>query len=81
MSAALDKAEWHVMAHATAWDSKDRLYRNHYCARPGEDHWGTIQALCARGLMRVSREPAPLSGDVTVFLVTRAGIAALEGGS
>jgi hypothetical protein len=80
MSAALNKAEWHVMAHATAWDSKDRLYRNHFCAGPGHDDWATIQGLCERGLMRISRKPSALSGGDTVFLVTRAGIAALDGG-
>lgn len=73
--------EIHIMQHATGWLSRWPLYRNHFCAGPGHDDFGTIQGLIVRGLMRVSREPSPLSGGDTVFCVTAIGIAALKGSS
>lgn len=67
-----------IMAHATAWGSRWPLHRNHFCAGPGHADWSAIAALVARGLMKVSREPSPLSGGDTVFSVTAIGIAALR---
>ena len=69
--------ERHVMEHATAWRHPRRLYRNHYTAGPEQDSWPTLQALCARGLMRVHCAPSDDLGGMTVFAVTDAGIAAL----
>lgn len=73
--------ELHIMMHATGWESRWPLYRNHFCASEGHDDWTTIQGLMGRGLMRVSREPSALSGGDTVFCVTAIGIAALKGKS
>jgi hypothetical protein len=77
-SGELTERERHIMAHATGWESRWPLYRNHFCAGPSHDAWPTIQALIARGMMRVSREPTPLSGGDTTFCVTAIGIAALK---
>lgn len=74
--AALSAAERHVLEHSLAWPKR---YRNHYCASVGHSDWETLQALCARGLMGIGRKPSALSGGDTVFLVTQAGIDALEG--
>jgi hypothetical protein len=75
----LTERELHIMAHATGWDSRWPLYRNHFCAGEGHDAWPSIQGLIGRGLMRVTREPSDLSGGDTVFGVTAIGIAALKG--
>jgi hypothetical protein len=74
----LSAQERHVMAHATAWDGKSRLYRNHFCASEGHADWDVLAALCRRGLMRVSRDPSPISGGDTVFAVTPTGLEALR---
>jgi len=68
-------AERHVLEHSTGWLSRQPLYRNHFCASEGHDDWETLQALCARGLMRVGRQPGVLSGEDTIFVMTEAGIA------
>jgi hypothetical protein len=73
----LSAQERAVMAHATAWDQPNRLYRNHFCAGPGHAYWDVLTALCERGLMRVGRKPSPISGGDTVFMATPFGIAAL----
>lgn len=77
----LTERELHILMHATGWESRWPLYRNHFCAGPGDDAWSAIQGLIARGLMRVSREPSELSGGDTVFCATAIGIAALKGKS
>lgn len=79
LAASLTERELDVMMHATGWESRSPLYRNHYCASEGDDAWSTIQALIARGLMRQSREPSELSGGDNVFSVTAIGIATLRG--
>lgn len=71
--------ELDIMMHATGWESRWPLFRNHFCTSPGGDDWAPIQRLVEVGLMRVSREPSPLSGGDTVFCVTAIGIAALKG--
>lgn len=68
----------HIMAHATGWESRRPLYRNHFCASPGHADWEALQALCAHGLMRIGRKPSPLSGEDTVFMVTPDGIEVLK---
>lgn len=76
----LTDRERHVMVHATAWDHpRSPLYRNHFCARPGHEDWGTIQALVARGLMAERGRPSELSGGDHTFAVTNAGMEALAG--
>lgn len=67
-----------IIEHATGWRSRWPLYRNHFCAGPYHADWETIQALIARGLMRVTRQPSELSGGDSVFGVTALGIAALD---
>lgn len=74
----LTASERHILEHSTGWLSRWPLYRNHFCAGPSHDGWSAIQGLIARELMRVSREPSPLSGGDTVFCVTAIGIAALK---
>lgn len=74
----LTEQERHVMEHSTGWRSANPLFRNHFVASEGHDDWLTLQGLCERGLMRVSREPSELSGGGTVFSVTEAGIRALK---
>jgi hypothetical protein len=69
--------ERHVMAHAVGWSSKEPLFRNHFVASDGHDDWPTLQQLCAKKLMRVSRLASDLSGGDTVFCVTDHGVAAL----
>lgn len=71
--------ELEIMTHATGWDSRWPLFRNHFCASEGQDGWSEIQRLIEAGLMRVSRKPSELSGGDTVFCVTAIGIAALKG--
>lgn len=66
------------MRHATGWDSRSRGYRNHYCASEGHSSWETLQELCCRGWMRVSRKPSEPSGGDFVFSVTAAGLAELQ---
>jgi len=73
--ALLTLGEARVMVHATAWPKR---YRNHFCASEGHDDWATLQALCARGLMRVNGADRQLSGGDTVFSVTEDGMRALE---
>lgn len=80
-AAELTERELAVMMHATGWDSRWPLYRNHFCAGEGHKDHGTILGLVARGFMRVSREPSQLSGGDTVYGVTAIGIAALRGKS
>lgn len=77
--AVVTARERDVMSHATGWESKWPLYRNHFCTSEGGDDWARIQRLVAGGLMRVSRQPSPLSGGDTVFCVTAIGIAVLKG--
>jgi hypothetical protein len=74
----LTARELDVMSHATGFESRWPFYRNHFCAGPTHDAWSTIQGLIGRGMMRVSREPSPISGGDTVFCVTAIGIAALK---
>jgi hypothetical protein len=74
----LTERERHIIEHSTGWLSRWPLYRNHFCAGPSHDDWRTIQDLVARGLMKVSRMPSPLSGGDVVFCVTAVGIAALK---
>lgn len=71
----LSEKEHHVLAHSTAWP---KCYRNHFCASEGHHDWETLQVLCARGLMAVGRQPGPLSGGDTVFIVTDEGLDALR---
>jgi hypothetical protein len=78
--AVVSALERRIMSHATGWESKWPLYRNHFCTSEGGDDWAPIQRLVEIGLMRVSREPSPLSGGDTVFCVTAIGIATLKGG-
>lgn len=66
------------MKHATAWEHRDRLYRNHFVAGPDSDDWPTLQALRARGLMYVRCEPSEDLGNMTVFAVTEGGINVLR---
>ena len=68
----------HVMEHATGWRSRSPGYRNHFVAEPGHHDWPTLQTLCEKGLMRVSREPSELSGGSHVFAVTTAGLEMLK---
>jgi hypothetical protein len=74
----LTERELEIMMHATGWESRWPLYRNHFCAGPGHDAWLAIHGLIGIGLMRVSRAPSELSGGDTVFCVTAIGIAALK---
>ncbi len=55
-TAALTTKERHSLEHTTGWRSKQPLFRNHFVAGEGHDDWPTLQELCKRGLMRVSRE-------------------------
>lgn len=87
-STLLTPAERHVMEHALAWNHpatrKNRrrsFWRNHFVTGPGSDDWATLQALCGRGLMRVTRAPSDLSGADAVFGVTEAGVDVLRGGA
>lgn len=75
---SLTAAERHVMAHATAWDSPNPEFRNHFVTGEGSDDWATIMTLCRRGLMRITRKASELSGGDPVFGVTSAGMRALE---
>ena len=74
----MDRAELHVMEHATGWRSKRPLYRNHFCAGPDHEDWPVLQELCVRGLMRVSMSAEPALGGQSVFTVTEQGIAKLK---
>jgi hypothetical protein len=65
-----------IMAHATGWASRSRLYRNYYCADPGHESWAAIQGLVERGLM-MSRSPLPMAESLC-FAVTAAGIDLLK---
>lgn len=75
----VSERELEIMMHATGWESRSPLYRNHFCASEGHDDWSTIQRLVEVGLMRVSSAPSAISGGDTVFCVTAIGIAALKG--
>jgi hypothetical protein len=77
--AELDERSFGIMMHATGWQSRWPLFRNYFCTGEGGDDWAPIQKLVELGLMRVGREPSPLSGGDTVFCVTAIGIAALKG--
>jgi hypothetical protein len=70
--------ERHVLEHTTGWRSANPLFRNHFVAGEGHDDWETLQELCRRGLMRVSREPSEISGGDPVFAATESGIAELR---
>jgi len=75
----LSEAERHVMAHAVGDGAvRSGRYRNVFVAREGHRDWATLQALCARGLMRVSRGPGGFHGDATCFAVTEEGYKALD---
>lgn len=76
----LTPEERHIMEHALgSWSRTQKPgWRNHYCASPGEDHWGTLECLCARGLMMRKVNPSELTGGGTVFSVTMAGETALK---
>lgn len=78
-SPEVSERELEIMMHATGWQSRTPLYRNHFCAGPSHDDWAPIQRLIEVGLMRVTREPSAISGGDTVFGVTAIGIAALKG--
>jgi hypothetical protein len=78
MPEAFSVKEREVLRHATGWNSAQPQFRNHYCTSPGGDDWETIQALCARGMMRIGRKPSALSGGDTIFVVTDAGIEGLR---
>jgi hypothetical protein len=73
---SITKTEREIMEHASAWP---KCYRNHYVTGEGSDSWPTIQALCASGLMRMSRAPSELSGGDPVFMVTKEGFRELSG--
>jgi hypothetical protein len=75
----VSEREREIMMHATGWQSRWPLFRNHFCTSPGGDDWAPIQRLIEVGLMRVSRKPSDLSGGDTVFSVTAIGVAALKG--
>jgi len=77
--AVVTARERELMSHATGWESRWPLYRNHFCTGPGSDDWTTIQGLIERGLMRETRKPSALSGGDSVFGVTAIGIATLKG--
>lgn len=70
----LTSAERLALEHATGWRSAEPLYRNYYVLTPGCDGWDTLQGLCVRGLMRMTRE----LNDVHVFSVTPAGLKLLR---
>jgi hypothetical protein len=72
--ATVSSEELHVMEHATGWNSREPLYRNHFVTGEGSDDWPIIQGLCQRGLMKMMRKPSALSGGDPVFSVTQAGI-------
>lgn len=74
---ALTDAERHILEHSLGWTSRNPGYRNHYTCGDDSDAWPTLQALVARGLMRVSRPPAAWL-PMTTFVVTPDGIAALK---
>ncbi len=74
----LTTKERHILEHTTGWRSKQPLYRNHFVAGEGHDDWPTLQELCKRGLMRVSREASEISGGDPVFAATEAGIESLR---
>lgn len=73
----ISSAERDVMEHACAFRHARPFYRNHFVTSPECDNWETLQGLCRRGLMRVSREPSELSGGGHVFSVTDSGRAEL----
>jgi hypothetical protein len=70
--------ERELLAHATGWDSRWPLFRNHFCAGKAHADRPLLEALVARGLM-VQHAPNELSGGDDVFTVTAIGIAALKG--
>ncbi len=70
--------ERHVMEHATGWESRRPLYRNHYCASEGHDMWPALQSLIGKGFMYESRKPSELSGGDHVISVTKEGVAWLR---
>lgn len=78
-AAELDDRAFEIMMHATGWESRWPLFRNHFCTSEGGDDWAPIQRLVEVGLMKVSRAPSQLSGGDTVFCVTAIGIASLKG--
>lgn len=73
----LTDAERALMAHATDFDGRWPLHRNHFCADRRHPDRPTIEALVARGLM-VQHAPTELSGGDDVFTVSAIGIAALR---
>jgi len=73
----LTEQERHIMAHATGWHLKNRLYRNHYVAGSEQDVWPVLLHLVERGMMTAS-PPDPLHAGMATFKVTPAGIAALK---
>lgn len=79
LAASLTDRELDVMMHATGWQSRQPLYRNHFCASEGHADWSTIQTLIACGLMSCTSEGSALSGGDKVFAVTAIGIATLRG--
>ena len=70
--------ERELLAHATDWDSRWPLHRNHFCADARHADRPTLDALVARGLM-IRHAPTELSGGDDIFTVTAIGIAALKG--
>lgn len=83
LAASLSDRELGVMMHATGWQSRQPLYRNHYCAGEGHHNWSTIQTLVECGLMRCTSECESVGdairGGDKVFAVTAIGIATLRG--
>jgi hypothetical protein len=87
MTESMTLRELDVLDHAYAWHRLKKaersrpvppVLRNHFCAGPGHHDWDALQALCARGLMRVFRAPHEIAGGDTTFSVTDAGVAALK---
>lgn len=75
--AEMTERERAIMEHATAWQHRSRLYRNHFTAGPEQDDWSVLTGLCERGLMKVRRPPSAEFGGMTVFSVTEGGLRAL----
>lgn len=69
----LSKEERDIMEHATAWNHKQRLYRNHFVTDHDSDDGKIIAGLIERGLMAMTRQGGQLSGGMPVFAVTKAG--------
>jgi hypothetical protein len=76
--APLTADERELLAHATGWDSRSPLHRNHFCADKAHASRATLESLVARGLM-VQHAPTALSGGDDIFTATAIGIAALRG--